>query len=176
MAIDYNSNPFLFSVGTWFANKIDRRYYGNVHYVWCTSQFNNREQPITSRPQSICKRYFDQIFSGDRHTKEIKDNIAGILRGAQAKLEAGVINKEKYDEICQLINTADYEAFYPVLYIIDVKKIGASRCEEMDKKDCASDVSVEYRIADLSEGEYELIDFKAFLSDYLDAVDKKAGE
>ena len=176
MAINYKNNPFLFSIGTFFSYKIDRRYYGNVHYVWCTTKFNDRKQPITSNPQSICKRFLDQIVSGDRHTKEIDDNKAGILRGAQAKLEAGVINGDQYNEICQLVNVADYEDFFPVLYVIDAKKVGNKRCKEVEKKDRASDTSVEYRIFDLSEGEYELIDFKNLLSDYMDAVDKKAGK
>lgn len=176
MAINYEDTPFLFSVCSGFSYKIDRRYYGNVHYVWCTTKFNDRKQPITSNPQSICKRFLDQIISGDRHTKEIDDNKAGILRGAQAKLEANVINDEQYNEICQLINVADYDDFFPVLYIIDVKKVGEMRCKEVEKKDRASDTSVEYRIFDLVEGEYELIDFKKLLSDYMDAVDRKAGK
>ncbi len=176
MGIDFDNTPFLFSIGTFFAYKIDRRYYGNVHYVWCTTNFNDKKQPVTSRPQSICKRFFDQVVSGDRHTKEIEDNKAGILRGAQAKLEAGVIDNNQYSEICQLVNLANYEDFFPVLYIIDKDKVGDTRCKEVDKKDRASDTSIEYKIFDLKEGEYELIDFKSLLSDYLDAVDKKAGK
>lgn len=176
MEIDFDKNPFLFSIGTLFSYRIDRRYYGNVHYVWCTTRFNDKKQPITSRPQSICKRFLEQVVSGDRHTKEIEDNKAGILRGAQAKLEAGVIDNDQYNEICQLVNLARYEDFFPVLYIIDGKKVGSARCKEVDKKDRASDTSIEYKIFDLIEGEYELIDFKSLFYDYLDAVDKKAGK
>lgn len=176
MEIDFENSPLLFSIGTLFAYRIDHMYYGNVHYVWCTTHFNDKKQPVTSRPQSICKRFFEQVVSGDRHTKEIEDNKAGILRGAQAKLEAGVIDSEQYNEICQLVNLARYEDFFPVLYIIDGKKVGSTRCKEVDKKDRASDTSIEYKIFDLSEGEYELINFHNLLSDYLDAVDKKAGK
>ena len=176
MEIDFENTPFLFSIGTSFAYKINHMYYDNVHYVWCTTHFDDKKQPVTSRPQSICKRFFDQVVTGDRHTREIADNKAGILRGAQAKLEAGVINDEQYDEICQLVNLAHYEDFFPVLYIIDGRKVGNARCKEVDKKDRASDTSIEYKIFDLTEGEYELVDFKSLLSDYLNAVDKKAGK
>lgn len=63
-----------------------------------------------------------------------------------------------------------------MLYVIDARKVGNKRCKEVEKKERASDTSVEYRIFDLSEGEYELIDFKNLLSDYMDAIDKKAGK
>lgn len=175
MALDFNDNPFLFSIGTLFSYRINKRYYGDVHYVWCTTFFNDKKQPVTSNPQSICKRFLEQVISGDRHAKEIDDNKAGILRGAQAKLNAGVIDDAQYDEICKLVNLANYEDFFPVLYIIDAKKVGNKRCIEVDTKDRASDTSVEYRIFDLSEGEFVLLDFKNLLSDYMDTVDKKAG-
>ena len=168
-------NPFLFSVGSFFSYKIDRRYYGNVHYVWCTTSFDNKKQPITSNPQSICKRFLEQIISGDRHTSEIDNNKAGILRGAQAKLESGIINENQYQEICQLVNIADYEDFFPVLYVIDARRVGYERCKEVERNKKASDTSIEYIIFDLREGEYELINFKNLLSDYMDVVDKRAG-
>lgn len=176
MTIDFEKNPFLFSIGTWFSYRINQIYYGDVHYVWCTTCFNDKNQPITSNPRSICKRFLDQIVSGDRHTKEIEENKAGILRGAQAKLDAGVINNVQYKEICQLVNLARYEDFFPVLYVINGRKVGNIRCVEVARKDRASDTAKEFRIFDLSKGEYELIDFKNLLSDYMAAIDKKAGE
>lgn len=176
MALDLSKNPILFSIGTYFSYKINRRYYKNIHYVWCTTAFNNKKQPITSNPQTICKRYIEQVVSGDRHAIEIEANKAGILRGAQAKLNDGIITKEEHDEICQLVNYADYADFLPVLYVIDAKKVGVTRCIEVDEKDKASDASVEYKILDLSEGEYLLIDFKNLLSDYIEPVDKRAGK
>ena len=151
-------------------------HYFHIKYVWCTTFFNDKKQPVTSNPQSICKRFLEQVISGDRHAKEIDDNKAGILRGAQAKLDAGVIDNAQYDEICKLVNLANYEDFFPVLYIIDAKKVGIKRCVDVDTKDRASDTSVEYRIFDLSEGEFVLLDFKNLLSDYMDTVDKKAGK
>mgnify|MGYP003298382734 CR=1 FL=1 len=176
MAINIKTTPFLFSIGTEFSYLIDKRYYDNIHYVWCTTRFHDKSQPVTSNPQSICKRYLEQLLSGDRHTKEINDNKAGVLRGAQAKLDAGIIDKEQYEEICQLVNLAMYDAFFPVLYIIDVKKVGSKRCIEVETSYKASDASVEYKIVDLHDGEYEIINFKQLLSDFVSAVDKKAGK
>lgn len=72
MGLNVKKNPFLYSVGTQLAYKIAKRYYGNVHYVWRTTKFNSLEQPPTSNPATICKRYLEQIATGDRHTKEIE--------------------------------------------------------------------------------------------------------
>ena len=123
MGLDISKNPFLYSVGTELAYKIAKRYYNNIHYVWCTTEFNSLKQPPTSNPATICKRYLEQITTGDRHTKEIENNMAGILRGAKAKFDSGVIDKIVYNKIRNYVSGADYEAFFPVLYIVESRKI-----------------------------------------------------
>lgn len=175
MGININNNPFLYSVGTHLAYKIAKRYYNNIHYVWCTTAFNSPKQPPTSNPSRICSRYLEQIKTGDRHTKEIKNNITGILRGARSKLDSGVINKKEYYEIRSIVSAAEYESFYPVLYIIKSEKV-ADKCIEVLKADKASDEAVEYRIDNLMENEFEAIFFKDILDRIIEVADKKVGE
>lgn len=175
MGLNVNKNPFLYSVGTQLAYKIAKRYYGNVHYVWCTTEFNSSKQPPTSNPATICKRYLEQIATGDRHTREIETNMAGILKGAKAKLNSGVINKKEYNEIRSIVSVAEYEAFYPILYIVESKKV-KDRCLEVTISERASDDAVEYKIEDLKENEFSIISFKDILDNLINIVDKKAGE
>lgn len=175
MGLDVNKNPLLYSVGTHLAYKIAKKYYNNVHYVWCTTVFNSPKQPPTSDPSRICSRYLEQIITGDRHTKEIANNIAGILRGAKAKLNSGIINKKEYNEIRSIVAAAEYEAFYPVLYIIKSEKV-AGRCIEVVKADRASDEAVEYKIENLEGNEFEAIFFKDILDRVIEVADRKAGE
>lgn len=175
MGVDAKKNPVLFSVGTQLAYRIAKRYYGNVHYVWCTTEFHSLNQPPTSNPATICKRYLEQIMTGDRHTKEIENNIAGILRGAKAKLDSGVISKSEYNDIRSIVSAAEYEAFLPVLYIVESRKI-KDRCKEVVVGDRASDTAVEYKIEDLRENEFKLISFKDILSGVVNIVDKRVGE
>lgn len=155
-------HPFLYSAGTFLAYKIEKDYYDDVHYVWCTTSFNDIEQPPTSNPSTICKRYLEQMKTGDRHTKEITNNMAGILRGAKAKLECGVINKAQYEEIRGIVSRAEYEVFYPVLYIIKTQKV-KEKCIEVPVSDKASVGAVEYKIEELLPGEFEVVNFKSFL-------------
>lgn len=175
MGLNARKNPFLYSVGTQLAYKIAKRYYGNVHYVWCTTEFNSLTQPPTSNPATICKRYLEQISTGDRHTKEIENNIVGILKGAKAKLNSGVIGKSEYNDIRSIVSAAEYEAFFPVLYIVESKKV-KDRCIEVVVGDKASDNAVEYKVENLKEDEFEIISFKDFLSNVINVAEKKAGE
>lgn len=175
MGLDVKKNPFLYSVGTQLAYKIAKRYYKNVHYVWCTTKFNSSKQPPTSNPATICKRYLEQIATGDRHTKEIENNMAGILKGAKMKLGCGIISKKEYNEIRSIVSVSEYEAFFPLLYIVDSKKV-KDKCVEVVVEERASDAAVEYKIEDLNENEFEIISFKDVLSGIINIVDKKVGK
>ncbi len=175
MGLDVKQTPILYSIGTHLAYKIAKRYYRNVHYVWCTTEFNSPKQPPTSNPSNICKRYLEQITTGDRHTREIENNITGILKGARAKLDSGIINEKEYNEIRSIVSVAEYEAFFPMLYIIrsnDVK----NKCKEVSIENKASDNAIEYKIEDLRENEFEAIFFKDILDGIVEVVDKKVGE
>lgn len=107
MALNTRKFPYLFSVGTQLAYKINKKYYGDVHYVWCTTEFNSKKQPPTSNPATICKRLLEQISTGDRHTHEIKANQDGILRGANEHMNRGTITSALRDEIRVLLLLLD---------------------------------------------------------------------
>ena len=97
------------------------------------------------------------------------------MKGAKAKLNSGVISKREYNEIRSIVSAAEYEAFFPVLYIVESKKV-KDRYVEVMVRDRASDDAVEYKIEDLQENEFEIISFKDILSGVVNIVDKKVGE
>lgn len=173
--IDPNVTPFLFSVVTNIAYRIAKDYYGNVQYVWCAPKFNSLNQPPTSNPLTIAKRYIEQIKSGDRHTNEIDANKAGILRGVKAKQNDNVIDAKQNREIRSIVAYAKYEDFFPVLFVIDTRKVIA-KCNEVEVENRATNSSQEYLITDLLPGEYELIDFKKLFDGVINFADIKAGE
>lgn len=175
MSMNPNKTPILYSVGTSLAYKISKRYYNNVHFVWCTSNFHSLKQPPTSNPLTICRRYLEQIAGSDRHTVEIEKNISGILAGAKYKLDNGIITDEQYKDISMILSVSEYESFYPVLYIIYSNRV-KSKCVEVSKKDCASDASIEYKIAQLEEDEFDVIFFKVILNGLINVAELKVGE
>lgn len=153
----------LYSTGTELAYRIAKEYYKNIHYVWCTEAFDAAIQPGTSNPRTLCSRYLDQILKKDRHAKEIQNNKAGILKGATAKRQAGVISEKQYNEIKVLVGCAKYEDFYPVIYLIN-KKLVKKRLKIVNKSEAASDSSIEYIIDDLNRSEFDIIHFKDILA------------
>ena len=111
---------------------------------------------------------------GDRHAKELDTNIAGILRGAQAKLNAGVISPGDHKEIREIVSLAEYKDFFPVVYIIRSSKVRL-KCLEVLPIDRASDRSVEYKVEELKEGEFQVISFADILGGVVQVADKKVG-
>lgn len=146
----------LYSTCTMLAYKIAKDYYNNIHYVWCTESFDATLQPGTSNPRTLCTRYLEQIIKNDRHATEIKNNKAGILKGASEKIKQGVISQQQLDEISARVAYANNEDFYPVVYLIN-KKAVKKRLIIVNPSDAASNSSVEYIITDLKRNEFELI-------------------
>lgn len=166
---------FLFSQSTKLAHKIDEKFYKNEHYVWCSEFIHDNKQPPTSDPVARCNRLLRIIKTGDRHAYEIDEHISGILAGARAKLNANVISAEQHQLICTYINSVDYEAFMPIIYIIDYNKV-RDRCERISARDKASDSSSEIRIVDLKPDEYTIIDIDDLLRGVMDISKWNRGE
>lgn len=175
MSINTMGMPLLYSMGTRLAYTIAENYYYNKHFVWCTSRFHSDEQAPTSDPLTIGKTYLSHATRGDRHSQVIKNNIAGILRGASEKHKEGVIDDSIYVRIQQIVNCADYEAFAPVLYIINTDLV-KDRCIEVPPEERASNSSIEYNIIDLSGGEFQIINFRDLLTDVVRFPEKRFGE
>lgn len=173
--IDYVHMPFLFSIGTRISYRIAKEYYHNVQYVWCAPHFDSPDQPPTSNPQTIAKRYIEQIKSGDRHSKDILSNKAGILNGAKDKYSKLIINEKQNKEIRQFIGMARYQDFFPVLFVINSKKV-SHKCQEVEVKYRATDTSIEYIIPNLMPDEYELIDLKKLYDGIISLSDRRVGE
>lgn len=154
--------PFLFSVGTIFSYTIAREYYRDVHYVWCTSKFFDPSQPLTSNPYLIARQYLWIAKKPDIHTDRVNQQKKGLLAGAKAKFDAGVIDLKTRDMIGQMVNLMKYRDFRPVIYIVNTRSV-IDRCVEVPQAHKASKDSEEYIISDLKVGEFEIINFANLL-------------
>lgn len=172
--LDCKQFPVLYSTATYLAYKIAKRYYHDIHYVWCAQEFHSSTQAATSDPLTIANVFLRHIQSGDRHSHAIEDNISGILCGAHSKLKAGIIDNDTFQLICQMVNCADYEAFLPVVYVINSKSI-ISHYEEVNKEDRARNNSIEIRVHELKRNEFQIIDFRDVLAGVFTAYDERVG-
>ena len=120
----------LYSTASSLAYRIAKRYYGDIHYAWCSPIFDGRTTahlaltvPPTSSP---CEIYFSlqqEITRGDRHSAKLIDIRSGITRGAQAKLKEKVITKAEEQEIIEAVNLAAPNEFSPLLFVIPYAKV-----------------------------------------------------
>ena len=70
--------PILYSAITQLAFNINERYYGGVHYMWCTPFFDintgspDVTVPPTASPFQIYKTLAHEVAGGDNHSQKIE--------------------------------------------------------------------------------------------------------
>lgn len=148
----------LYSINTEIAFRIQRTYYNNKHYVWCTNRYNHGiSQPASSNPMSIATSFLRDIISRDNHSAIIKQNRDGLKRGAMLKRQSHIITEEQEAEIITLVNQADFDQFLPLLYVIPFEGV-KTICEEVDSGRKAASHSVEYIIQELPRSSFEIVE------------------
>lgn len=148
----------LYSVNTVLAFRIQRTYYNNIHFVWCTNKYNHGlRQPASSNPLLIAQMFIQDVYSKDKHSAIIKQNREGLKRGAMFKRRDGAIDEETEAEIITLVNAAEFDQFLPLLYVIPYSTV-SSLCELVPKREKASYDSIEYRIRNLPRNAFDLVD------------------
>ncbi len=154
----------LYSASTWLAYSIAERFYG-VHYAWCTGFYDGITAPRhfnippTSSPAEIYRNLEEETRRGDLHSRGIERNASGILGGAQAKLEAGVITKTQHREIRKAVAKAEIPDFRPVLYVIPFDRL-EGRVPEVPVSQRAHPLSLEYLVEDLRSGCFDLLELR----------------
>jgi hypothetical protein len=154
----------LYSASTWLAYSVAERFYG-VHYAWCTAFYDGITAPRhfnippTSSPAEIYRNLEEETRRGDLHSRAIRRNAAGILDGANARLEAGTITKAQHREIKRVVAKAKIPDFRPVLYVIPFDRL-EGRVPEVPVSRRAHPLSLEYRIEDLRSGCFDLLELR----------------
>jgi hypothetical protein len=160
-----NTPLLLYSAGTWLAYTIAERFYGGVHYVWCSPFYDGVNAPRyvnvppTSSPAEIYRNMEEETRRGDLHSDAIRRNIAGILDGAAAKRGAGAITDAQYHEIRVVLKKAKIPDFRPVLYVIPFDRL-EGRVPEVPVSQRAHPLSLEYRVEDLRSGCFDVLELR----------------
>jgi hypothetical protein len=115
----------LYSTNTLLAYHINQAYYRELHYVWCSPFFGAanipspyRPNPPSSSPQEIYETLWKDVENNDRHSSKIKQNKAGLRRGAIFKHQKGDITDAERLEIFDKVRLAQIADFKPLLYVI----------------------------------------------------------
>ena len=109
----------LYSTQTLLAYHINERYYGGLHYVWCSEFFGSgsiapgRPVPPSACPQEIYEELLQDIQNADRHSDKIRQNKAGLRRGADFEYSKGIITDSERLEIFNKVRLATFIDFKP---------------------------------------------------------------
>jgi len=122
----------LYSTNSLLAYRINQRFYGGQHYVFCSPHFSGSSllprdatNPVTTLPASIYKRYKEEVDSADRHAPTIGLNKMGVRKGAAARRSQGIISREQEVEINAILAAAETSDFMPLIYIVPYELVKA---------------------------------------------------
>jgi hypothetical protein len=155
----------LYSANTWLAYAVAERFYGGLHYAWCSPVYNGGTAaphvniPPSSSPAEIYRQLYREVDRGEQHSEVIRKNQRGVKSGADAKLEAGIINDTQHEEIIRIVERAEVRDFRPVLYVIPYDRV-RGRVVDVPVHQRAHPLSVEYRVESLPGDCFDMLELR----------------
>lgn len=156
----------LYSTNTWLAYAIAERYYGGVHYAWCSPVYDGRRTashvniPPTSSPAEIYRLLPAEVERGERHSTVLEKNRKGLGKGLQARQAEGLVPAAQQEEIANTIASADIRDFRPVLYVIPFECVRGT-VVDVPVRERAHPLSIEYRVERLSRDCFDMLELGA---------------
>lgn len=155
---------FLYSTNTELSYRLGKDYYNGTFFVWCSPVFEPSADrlspyhkiPRSSSPYDIYKELKADVESGDLHSAKIKENRAGLKKGALEYFKNDIIDEQELTRINYIIENALISDFKPILYIISYDLV-KDRLKKVPVDKMANPLSCEYVIEDLKETEFEKI-------------------
>ncbi len=156
--------PILYSTMTFLAYNINIRFYGGLHYTWCTPYFGSDitspvfTVPPSSSPLQIYNDLKREVEGGDLHGIIIKVKRLGIRRGADAMYRRAKITADQRNDIVAICRRATPEHFKPVLCVLPKAEV-LPYIQPVAVKSRANPLSQEYIVADVPTSAFDVIKF-----------------
>lgn len=160
-------NKLFYSVNSYLAWYISKKYYSDIHFVWCAPVFDptklDANDPLwcihdSSSPKHIYEVFKREIESNDI-TRKIQENKNGLINGMNKRFIDKLLTPNEVVKITSVINKAPIEHFRPRLYLIPATDEIRNRVIEVDVDLAANPLSTEYQIHDLKGNEFEIIEY-----------------
>ena len=114
--------------------------------------------PPSSNPSKIYISLKEEVHSQDLHSAKIEQNKRGLKAGAAHMLKSNVISEHEFGIITKMVDSSSIVDYRPLVYLIP-KELVEGRIEEVDVDSKANPLSIEYRVLDLDECEFEIIEY-----------------
>ena len=153
----------LYSTSTWLAYSVAERFYGGIHYAWCSPVYDGRTAPAhvnippSASPAALYRLFRDDVERGDLHSYAIERNTIGIGEGAEAKRRQGVIGPAEEKEIEEMLIRATPRDFRPVLFVIPYEPV-RNLALPVPVSRRANPMSVEYLAEALPRSAFDMIE------------------
>lgn len=162
MSLNDITHPILYSAMTMLAYNINKKYYKDLHYMWCTPYFGSDFEsphftvPPSSSPIEIYNTLKKEVDGADHHNTKIDLNRRGIRKGASIMLKMEKITQDQHDEIVYITKSAKDQLFKPLLCVIS-RLEAVPYYQKVDVKDRANPLSHEYILSDLPQSAFDII-------------------
>lgn len=157
----YGTVPIL----AWIINHF---LYGGVHYTWLAESFHPlATNPKSSNPYLIYGDLYQPWFWRDQFDRFIREYRTSLRAGVNAMESAARIDNITASRLRRICDEASVEFFYPVVYRVDVDRIGADRRAVAGS---GLEGSREILVSDLREHEFDLLFADQRTDDRFDAL------
>ena len=158
---------FLYSTNSRLAYLVAKRYYDDLHYVWCSPNFDATSStildftnPPSSTPKAIYHNFLRDVNSNDQHSALIAQNRMGVSSGAIAKLRQGKITRSQKNDILTMASAADVQMFRPLLFVIPYCTV-KHLLKKVPLGERANPLSLEYKIEKLPRAFFDVIQLES---------------
>ncbi|GAB3973698.1 hypothetical protein GCM10028806_28090 [Spirosoma terrae] len=155
----------LYSTNCYLKYFIQKEFYKDVHYIWCSEIFDSKTLstysaghflPPSSNPADIYKQLQGECVRPDRHSYKINEQRASFKSLAMRFAASGTISDFDRDEIISLADSNEQAYWRPLIYLIPQEAVmGRVKLVPIAKR---ASIAKEYIIEDLKGSEFQIIE------------------
>jgi hypothetical protein len=155
----------LYSTNVFLKLLIQADYMNDVHYVWCSEEFDSNRvsaysrsflSPPSSNPADIFRQLKRDIDKKDAHSSKINEQKVGLTNRALEWEKSGLITATDKDDIVFMVNSAPLEHFRPLIYVIPRPPV-ETRLKKVPMN-LRAGIADEYTIDDLKRTEFDIVE------------------
>jgi hypothetical protein len=155
----------LYSTNVFLKLLIQEKYRGDIHYVWCSEDFDSRTVPAyssasmvppSSNPADIFRELRRDVERPDLHSARINQQKVSLTDLAIDWEKKGLVSTADKDDIVFMVSHAQLNHWRPLIYVIPRPPVQA-RLSAVPMR-LRAGIGNEYIISDLKRSEFDIIE------------------
>ena len=160
--LDTAMRPILYSAVSKVSVAINREFYGDLHFMWCSPYFGcefNRptfDNPPSSSPIEVYRLLKKETEGFDGHSQKILAVRIGLKSGADKMLMREKISYAQRDAIHTIADRVPDAQFQPLMCVVPLAE-AKKHYQTTMIEDRANPLSHEYVVADLPGSGFDIV-------------------